>query len=209
MVRPSHRREMAKRAVSERGACIRVACQAFAISESCFRYERKLDAENTEVANWLLRLTDNHRSWGFGLCYLYLRNVRGFQWNHKRVYRIYKELELNLRIKPRKRLVRDKPEALTEPEGINQRAKVRGSHKATNFSAPYYWADLYNGNTEITIDAGTVTISAPNFDPPQTYDLHFSYPIRPRSSGEANTSILRMPSSIKPDPVLKLSTCSK
>ena len=57
---------------------------------------------------------------GFGLCYLYLRNVRGFQWNHKRVYRIYKELELNLRIKPRKQLVRDKPEALTVPESINQ-----------------------------------------------------------------------------------------
>jgi putative transposase len=72
------------------------------------------------VANWRLRLTDNHRNWGFGLCYLYLRKVRGFKWNHKRVYRIYKELELNLRIKPRKRLVRDKPEALTVPEGINQ-----------------------------------------------------------------------------------------
>jgi len=36
------------------------------------------------------------------------------------VYRIYKELELNLRIKPRKRLVREKPEALTVPQGINQ-----------------------------------------------------------------------------------------
>ena len=34
--------------------------------------------------------------------------------------RIYKELGLNLWIKPRKRLVRDKPEALTVPEGINQ-----------------------------------------------------------------------------------------
>ena len=29
-------------------------------------------------------------------------------------------LELNLRIKPRKRLVREKPEALTVPKGINQ-----------------------------------------------------------------------------------------
>jgi len=36
------------------------------------------------------------------------------------VYRICKELELNLRIKPRKRLVREKPEALTVPQGINQ-----------------------------------------------------------------------------------------
>jgi len=30
------------------------------------------------IANWLIRLTDNHRNWGFGLCYLYLRNVKNF-----------------------------------------------------------------------------------------------------------------------------------
>jgi putative transposase len=39
---------------------------------------------------------------------------------HVRVYRIYRELELNLRIKPRKRLVREKPEPLAVPESINQ-----------------------------------------------------------------------------------------
>jgi putative transposase len=111
---------MAKKAVTDRGVCIRAACDAFRISESCYRYERKRDAENDEVANWLIKLTDNHRNWGFGLCYLYLRNVKGFKWNHKRMYRIYKELELNLRIKPRKRLVREKPEALTVPQAINQ-----------------------------------------------------------------------------------------
>ena len=120
MVRPSRRREMAYKVVSEQGVCIRVACVAFRISESCYRYERKLDAENDEVANWLVKLTDNHRSWGFGLCYLYLRNVKGFHSNHKRVYRIYKELELNLRIKPRKRLVGEKPEVLTVPQAINR-----------------------------------------------------------------------------------------
>ena len=85
MVLPSRKREMAKKAVSGRGACIRVACQAFGISESCYRYERTQDAENAVVANWLLRLTDNHRNWGFSLCYLYLRNIRGFKWNNKRV----------------------------------------------------------------------------------------------------------------------------
>jgi len=42
-----------------------------------------------------------------------------FAWNHKRVYRIYRELELNMRIKPRKRLKREKPDALTVPDGPN------------------------------------------------------------------------------------------
>ncbi|AAW59650.1 transposase (plasmid) [Gluconobacter oxydans 621H] len=60
-------------------------------------------------------LTQAHRRWGFGLCFLYLRNVQGQLWNHKRVYRIYRELELNLRIKPRRRLVREKPEKLSVP----------------------------------------------------------------------------------------------
>jgi putative transposase len=64
-------------------------------------------------------LTTNRRTWGFGLCFLYLRNVKGFGWNHKRVYRIYCELELNLRIKPRKRLKRDKPDALAVPDAPN------------------------------------------------------------------------------------------
>ena len=81
-------REMAQKAVTERGICIHVACQAFGISESCYRYEPKLDADNAEVASWLMRLTNKHRSWGFGLCFLYLRKVRRFKWNHKHVCRI-------------------------------------------------------------------------------------------------------------------------
>jgi putative transposase len=111
---------MAKQEVANRGISIRLACQVFDISASCYRYEALLDGENQQIADWLVRLTDNNRSWGFGLCHLYLRNVKGFKWNHKRIYRIYRELELNLRIKPRKRLVRDKPEALSVPLAINQ-----------------------------------------------------------------------------------------
>jgi len=45
--------------------------------------------------------------------------VQGYGWNHKRGYRIYCELELNLRIKPKKRLKRDKPEPLAVPEMPN------------------------------------------------------------------------------------------
>lgn len=90
------------------------------ISESCYRYQPKLSSENAVIADWLLRLTTANRRWGFGLCFLHLRNVRGYGWNHKRVYRIYRELELNLRIRPKRRIKRDKPDALSVPVAINQ-----------------------------------------------------------------------------------------
>ena len=100
---------------------VEVACPALGISQTCYRYEAKLNAENEVIAEWLVRLTTSQRNWGFGLCFLYLRNVKSFGWNHKRVYRIYRELELNLRIKPRHRLVREKPLPLAVPTQISIR----------------------------------------------------------------------------------------
>lgn len=111
---------MAAKAVELKPVGIRFACQLFVISETCYRYEPKLSAENDKIANWLIRLTNNQRNWGFGLCYLSLRNVKGYGWNHKRIYRIYCELELNMRIKPKKRIVREKPVPLSVPDEINQ-----------------------------------------------------------------------------------------
>lgn len=119
MVTPSRLKEVAQEAVSTRGVNIRLACSAVGISETCYRYQPKLSSENAEIADWLIRLTHNQKNWGFGLCYLFLRNVKGYRWNHKRVYRIYRELELNLRIKPKKRIVREKPEPLAVPTTIN------------------------------------------------------------------------------------------
>ena len=111
---------MAKSAVRKHRLAISVACRCFGISETCYRYEAKLSDENAEIADWLLRLSTAHKRWGFGLCFAYLRNVKRYVWNHKRVYRIYRELELNLRIKPRRRLKRNKPKPLNTPKSINQ-----------------------------------------------------------------------------------------
>jgi putative transposase len=120
VVKPSQRREMAKDFVCKGLLSIRSACSAFSISETCYRYQPKLSDENELIAEWLMKLTTCHRNWGFKLCFLYLRNVKGFQWNHKRVYRIYRELELNLRIKPKKRLYREAPKPLSVPTFMNQ-----------------------------------------------------------------------------------------
>ena len=107
---------MAQKAVSARGLSVRLVCLAFGISETCYRYRPILSDENAEIADWLIRLTDNHKDWGFGLCRDYLRNVKGFEWNHKR---IYCELELNLRIRSRKRIQREKPVPLAVPDEPN------------------------------------------------------------------------------------------
>lgn len=98
---------------------IQLACQAYGISETCYRYQAKLSDENSEIADWLCRLAHIQRNWGFGLCFPYLRSVKGVGRNQKRVYRIYQELEFNLRIKLHKRLIRENPEPLTVPTTIN------------------------------------------------------------------------------------------
>jgi putative transposase len=97
-----------------------MACLIFKVSQTCYRYKARLDEENQQIAEWLIQLTNDHKTWGFKLCFLYLRNVKKYKWNHKRVYRIYKELELNLRIKPNKRIKREQPEPLAVPTAKNE-----------------------------------------------------------------------------------------
>ncbi|CCG41131.1 transposase [Magnetospirillum molischianum DSM 120] len=111
---------MAETAVARLGISIALACRTFGRSETCYRYSPRLSDENEQIADLLIGLTQARKTWGFGLCFLYLRNIQGHGWNHKRVYRIYRELELNLRIKPRKRLKRDKPDELAVPDAPNQ-----------------------------------------------------------------------------------------
>ncbi|KZN58367.1 hypothetical protein N482_22545 [Pseudoalteromonas luteoviolacea NCIMB 1942] len=111
---------MAVKAVKHYHVSVRLACESLDISTSCYHYQAKLNSDNALIADWLLRLTQTHRRWGFGLFFLYLRNVKGFHWNHKQVYRIYRGLELNLRIKPKRRIRRDKPDTLSVSDSENQ-----------------------------------------------------------------------------------------
>lgn len=73
---------MAENAVARRGARVALACRAFEVSETCYRYGPKLRGENEEIADLLVGLTDARKTWGFGLCFLHLRNANGHPWNH-------------------------------------------------------------------------------------------------------------------------------
>jgi len=77
---------MAENAVARRKVSIALACRTFGISETCYRYSPLLRDENEQIADLLVGLTEAQKTWGFGLCFLHLRNVKGHPWNHKRVY---------------------------------------------------------------------------------------------------------------------------
>lgn len=119
-MKPLERKAFAQWLVSHKYVAIERACRLLMMSRSSYYYQSKQQPENEFIADWLVKLTQWQKNWGFGLCFLYLRNVKGFPWNHKRVYRIYCELSLNLRIKPKKRLVRVKPEPLSVPDSTNE-----------------------------------------------------------------------------------------
>jgi putative transposase len=110
---------MAKAAVSAGRMGVQQACRTFGVSEHCYRYQAKR-SDDDGLAQALKAIAGEEKTWGFGLCFLYLRNVLGWSVNHKRAYRVYCAQGLNLRIKPRLRLVREKPAALAVPKAINE-----------------------------------------------------------------------------------------
>jgi len=110
---------MAQRAVNEKAISIRLACLIFSISETVIAIKPNSVIKTLKLLTgwfvWLITIET-----GALVCAIYICVTwRAFRWNHKRVYRIYRELELNLRIKPRKRLVRDKPQPLAVPNAMN------------------------------------------------------------------------------------------
>lgn len=88
---------------------LRQACVLFCISTSVFYYRAKRK-DDSEVIEQLSILADLHQQWGFWMMYHRLRKLQ-YQWNHKRVYRIYTDMQLNMRNKRKKRL----PARVKEP----------------------------------------------------------------------------------------------
>jgi len=44
-----------------RSITVTLACQAFGISQTCYRYKAKLNMENVLIADWLIKLTNSQR----------------------------------------------------------------------------------------------------------------------------------------------------
>jgi putative transposase len=104
--------------ISAHGVSSRQACKTLQMPRSSFSYQRVL-RDDSAVIEQLEALIEKHPSIGFWKCFYRIRR-KGYNWNHKRVYRVYTSLKLNIRRRYRKRLPARVKQALFTPEGINQ-----------------------------------------------------------------------------------------
>lgn len=79
----------------------------------------KVDKNDTEIISSLKKLVEDHPSIGFWKCYRRLRR-QGYMWNHKRVYRVYSQMQLNIRRRAKKRLPARVKQTLFHPDTLNQ-----------------------------------------------------------------------------------------
>jgi putative transposase len=80
---------------------------------------QKVPKDDSSLIEALHQLVDRHPTIGFWKCYYRLRR-KGYGCNHKRLYRVYTLLRLNVRRRAKRRLPQRIKEPLVVPAGINQ-----------------------------------------------------------------------------------------
>jgi putative transposase len=114
---PATKRQLTEELVREHGVPVSRACRLMSIPRSQFYYSSQKDDQ--EVVEALQELAFKHPSYGFRKLFAYLRRA-GNQWNHKRVYRVYKLLKLNRKRKGKRRLPARVKQPLAKQSLINQ-----------------------------------------------------------------------------------------
>lgn len=104
--------------VTDKEMSVRQACRIVDIPRSVFRY-KKVAKDDTALMAALEELVSKHPTIGFWKCYYRLRR-KGNACNHKRLYRVYKLLKLNIRRKIKRRLPQRVKQPLVVPEALNQ-----------------------------------------------------------------------------------------
>lgn len=82
--------------VQDEQLTVKQACSCVALSRASY-YRKPIDKaiKDAPVIDVLNAMIAKHGRWGFGLSFDWLRN-QGYPWNHKRVWRIHKEMKLNM-----------------------------------------------------------------------------------------------------------------
>ena len=114
--------------IQQFGLSIRAACQALSLSRSVYSYQPDTTRDDPVIAA-LQNAVERYPRYGFKKLFLILRR-QGHAWNHKRIYRVYCLLKLNLRRKGKQRLPNRHPQPLYVPAIMNQTWSMDFMHDA-------------------------------------------------------------------------------
>lgn len=81
----------------------RQACRTFNLSTSVYRRTRVKKVDDLFLHELIVKEAENHPTWGFWKIFHRVR-MEGITVNHKRLYRLYREANLHIRRKTRKRV---------------------------------------------------------------------------------------------------------
>ena len=97
----------------------------------------------------LNQIVAKHGRWGFGLCFSWMRN-NGYLWNHKRVWRVYKDMRLNLPRRTKRRLPKLPRQPLIAPTQKNITWALDFMHDTLYYGKPFRTLNIIDeSNREI------------------------------------------------------------
>lgn len=94
------------------------AFKAVGLAQSTARYKARPKQDGAVISE-LQDLVEKHPSIGFWQSYYRIRR-KDLIWNHKRIYRVYTDLKLNVRRRFRKRLPARTKQPLRQPDRVNE-----------------------------------------------------------------------------------------
>lgn len=104
--------------VASKGVSINQACRVMGLDKKSYHYEPKLKDDEEMIKTLLLKKAHQYPRYGFKKLFGLLRQ-EGYNFNHKRIHRIYCELKLNLKRPAKKRLAPRTKKTLEQPKSLN------------------------------------------------------------------------------------------
>ena len=116
-LKPAEKRDVVLFVHEEHGLSVSKTYTALRISRSVALY-KPTPRDDSLVITTLLELAERYPRYGFAKYFAVLRRG-GYTWNHKRVYRVYRQLQLNMRRKGKRRLPSRAPVRLEAQTVVN------------------------------------------------------------------------------------------
>lgn len=115
--------------MNDYGLAVKRACHATTLSRSAW-YRCPADSNGDEdIVSGLNELMERWPRWGFWKCFNWLR-AQGHIWNHKRVWRVYRAMKLNLPRRKKRMILTRTRQSLTVTPAVNQSWSLDFMHDA-------------------------------------------------------------------------------